>query len=844
MRWALTAFQSISQLGVPPYTPKPASGERNWFAQPITQVGNIDTTLNANGFSQIRTSAMMEGDSEPTGTTKIVNDGETVKAAMQDQVKLGADLLTAASTGQQQDILSFLSKPYPIQTGQLATTDTSGTFPINQLFKSVLDLDIYKQKIKGHMGIRATVVLRVQLNADRFMQGRYILAFMPFVAPGVGGYNNSALRSKQMRASRMTVTQLPHVQFDLNCDTEAILEIPYVSTYSHYSISTGEGDVGSYFLYPYSPFVTGTTGSTLCQYTIWCSLKDVELVAPMVPQSNFEFQMARPSGRTSKGSVEEQEQRSGGIGPVEGVLKKVSKAADVVAQIPILSMVASQVSWSADILARAANVFGFSKPIDLATPMKMVCPQAPFWNNPDMPDQSLPLAVMAKNSIEGLPGFAGSNTDEMSIDYLKTIPAYYRETRWRTTDQTGDNLFTQVLSPQNFFEDFLDGAISYRTMVPMTWLSTMFRNYRGSIRLTFKIVKTEFHSGRLVLSFNPSQGAPNGIYSLQSSTYLHREILDIRMGNEFSFVLPYASLQTYRAMDKPYGVAVIHVLNELVAPASVSDYVNILVEASAAPDMEFQFPVGVQLTPYVPMTTQSNFEFQMDRPECSVDQGMLADSAMFDDKLASARYCSGEKILSLNSLLKRSSWWVYTFDVGTHVQWTIYPYCTSASGTVEGSFGKDNIRADWYSMILPAFALSRGGVRVKMIAPGNRGRCDLYHGKPNYQPYDTIVWDNFGDAVDLANYSYGNTPGVFFRNDESPLEVSVPQYGRFHSRVNQELIVGPDNAPFNQVSPTVPDMVVYIELQNGPAQPTFFRAVSDDFQCGYFTGVPPFLLGT
>nr|WPR17566.1 MAG: structural polyprotein [Pseudoscorpian dicistrovirus 2] len=819
-----------------------------------TTIKDINTSAesnNANNFGQEQTVMPTEKES----TTLIVNEKGVVEASMNMQTSIPLGLKVTASTGMSQDLVDFLAKPYPIQSGVFQATDTSSTFPLNALLGGILSLDIYHQKIKGHLGIRCSVKLRIQFNADRFMQGRYILAFEPFVQSTTGAqtFYQGYQKDNQMRNSKTTVTQLPHVQFDLNCDTEAILEIPFVSPYSHYGINTSTGELGSWFLYPYSPLVTGSSGSSVCQYTVWTSLHDVELAGPTLPQMcradplalglPFDRQMARPKGMAIKrGSIEEQEQKSIQQGPISAVLSKVSRAADIVAEIPLISNIAKPVSWAADIFMRAAHVFGFSKPLALAAPMRMKSTTIPFWGNCDQADYSLPMSLLAANTVEAMPGFAGTDVDETSIDFIKTIPAYYQQFAWTTSQTTGTNLFRQVLAPSTFLNTYNSatggtGTI-YVAMTPMAYLTHFFANYRGSIRLIFKIVKTEFHSGRLVVSYAPSQ-TTGSTYSIQDSTYLHREVLDIREGCEFSYVLPYASIQPYRRCNDPYGVMQIDVLNELTCPATVNSSVTILVEVSAAPDMEFSFPVGPKMTPLAPFDRQMNNA----RPDCEISDGVIAGAAMFNDGLAASRFCVGEKVMSLMQLIKKSSWWPDRNDDSGASTLAIVPSSISSASTTSSAVVLSGYAADLYSQIACCFALSRGSFRFKIITPDPENVYVHSNIAPiaiSYSGYE-VQYNVQGSFYDLNTYAFWNQPVQVFDLNNSAIEVQVPQYSRFPVRVNQEVSFYNNNWSSHATN-TIPDLGLYIE--RGAGAFSMYRSVGDDFQLGYFTGVPPMLLNT
>lgn len=790
---------------------------------------------------------------EQMGTTKMVNDGEVPSSRMKMPIRLDAGLITSASTGFQQDIKTFLAKPYPLYYGQFTTGDTPGSFQEYPVFETILSKDIYYSKIKGHLGIRAKVSVTIQFNAERFMQGRYILAFMPLVSKTANyGYQNSQQRITQMKFNKTTVSQLPHVQFDLNCDTEATLEIPYVTPYSHYDVDTKCGEIGSFFIYPYSVLQTGSGGSTTCQYTIWTSLSDVELVAPTLPQMASGRGAMRPVASVrKKGTVSEMEQKSAGVGPIESVLTQVSKAADVVAQVPIISLVASQVSWATAIAAKAAHVFGWSKPMDIDNACRMYNTPMPYWYCTDTVDMSMPLAAVSTNTVETLPGFAGTDLDETAIDYLKTIPAFFYDITWSKDMVTQDIIFGEYLSPSEFTLPYSETTGDFYVSTPLAWVGSMFRYYRGSIRLTFKIVKTEFHSGRLLFCYQPSQLKKGGSISVQQSTYLHREILDIRLGSEFSFVIPYASIQTYRSMDDPYGRIQLSVLNELVAPDNVAPSVSIICEVSGAPDLEFAVPVLPNAGPFVPSFTQSRMEFQMDSGDpCVIDEGILANGSMFDDGMSGARFCIGEKLMSVSQLLKRSC---VTFDqpgTGDGVEIVCYPYTIGTMRSIVNVISKPTNQVDWFDYIAGAFALSRGGMRIKLNQSRDTGPSGiLYTRLVPINKTGAVVGTRFAISgsssfVDTTKTPFHGLPTVLNELRKAPLEVQIPQYHRFHTRVNSEYLSGPTmGTRFNEnVTPTAADQMIALEHRGANFETGHVglsRSVADDFQLGYFTGVPP-----
>lgn len=796
-------------------------------------------TNSSNNFTNVRDlSSGVAVDALPSATTNIVNDAEVVHGAINKHVFMDNGLASNAQTTTPQTIKSFLAKPFPVQQGVLSSSDNSSTFSAFDPIAGVLSNPIYKNKIDGHLAFRATTLVRLQVNAERFQQGRYILAFLPF---NTSTYTAGSFFQKMHTVSKTTVTQLPHIEIDLACDTEAVLEIPYVSPASHYSILDSRFSVGTVFLYPYIPLTTGSSGSTSCEYTIWVSYKDVDLAGPTVHQSNFQFQMAKSQSTRRGALATEIEAGSAGAGPITNTLYQVSRAADVLSEIPLISAFTGTVSWASDIFARAASVFGWSNPIDLSHVGRMVQTIFPFANNADAVDESMPISLFSKNLVEPYSGFAGTDIDEMSIDFVKTIPAYIDTFNFTTSSTANSILYSKSLSPGIMYNTGNDGVNNYYVHTPVSFTANLFQYYRGSIKLTFKCAKTEFHSGRLLLAYAPYTVTAPSAPSLADTTYLHREIIDLRMGNEFSFVLPYASVVPYRDVESPfaaYGTCWLYVLNELVAPATVSSTVTFVVEVSAASDMEFAYPRPHTMENYAPAVIQSNFVFQMDSSmpnSCSIIDKNVGSSSLQDDGLSSSRLCVGEKIMSFLSLLKKSDTYSIASPINTNSLYLAPFASTVVTSTSTGDSG------DNYSLFSALYGLSRGGVRIRI-------------------PMDPAL--NFNNNVTTYLFSnpyfVGNSPifagttlygfvtahalkilqSVNFR---SGAEVQVPQYLNFPVRVNTSATsYGASNYPFSL--PTSVRNFLYFSVSGaspGFSQSTFERQASDDFQFGYFISTVP-----
>lgn len=786
-----------------------------------------------------------------SSTSHATNDAEVITGHMSEYKKIDTGILNSAKSGVYQSIISFLAKPQIIQYGALATTDTTATALYYEIIPSglLMNQTIWKNKLSGILGFRGDLVITVQVNANRFQQGRYILAWVP---SGGGGLttNDILVHTNTHRFTLTQITQLPHVEFDLNCDTEATLTIPHVTAQGFASIDPNTGGTplfgnnGVVVLVPYSPLVAGS-GSTTASYSIFAHFENVDLAMPVNPNS-----LRSKTKIKRRVSQQEREQDSQDIGPIEGTLRKVTQAANILTAVPYLSMVATPVSWASNVAAQVAQVFGWSKPHNSAVDGKMVRYIGYRYTNADTADNSVKLGYMDSNEIEVMPGFAGSNLDEMTISYLTSIPANFDVFTWTTSDAEDAQLKKMSMSPRDFFRTSVISSVSYTSLTPLSYVASFFGEYRGSIKLTFKIAKTEFHTGRLLLTFWPFETQSNATApdpNTATSAYTHREIIDIRNGNEFSFVIPYISFSSYRSTyttDRMYGYVSLRVLNPLVAPSTVSSTVSIMVEASAAEDMEFARPVDPTWQPVTTVVPQSG------RNVCQIVTTNVGNSKIYNDD-APSRFCVGERVLSMATVAKKFGRVFDGFNPSAYRSfYNFLPYCIPVDQVVAGPRIASSA-ADNFSRIGCPYALYRGAVRWKYLSLDanpvtlfTAGTCALANG--TYTDFlSNGTTDLNGSGIDVST----NRPSQIFRAQANGgPEIEFPFYSRYPSIAVADMMNNKGsliNTPNYNTNKTVPRFAGYVATQyDGSAKkpevsPVVLRAMGEDGHFGLFISIPP-----
>lgn len=767
---------------------------------------------------------------------------------MPEMHKLSSLITDSAHTNYIQGIKEFLEKPYPLISAQLGTASTGVLQTIN-LYSSVLNQAIYQDKLKGFLAFRATAVVRLQVNGNRFQQGRLIMHFLP--QGSVNGMYPTNMRNLDL----ILITQQPRVELDINTQSECVMEIPYTSPFNYLDLQNGVGNLGVLYLSVYSA-LEATGGSTNCDYTIWVSFKDVEIVTPSTGTLTFSTQMA--TGKKVKGKDLEEQETDKLSTKIRVLSQGIGDFGKTVASVfPPLTSITEPVSWALGVASGVAAAFGWSKPTVANVPMIVKFGNPPYFQNSDVACTAAVLANQSNNEVSCLPGFAGSNIDEMSITYIASRPAFFESIAWSTTSSVDTELISYPLTPAFFYKrrttTNATNTFTYDLHTPVSYISRFFRYYRGSLKFTFKFVKTEFHSGRLVLTYTPGNGTVP--VTNAATTFTFREILDIRQANEYSFVMPYASVVPYRSVlrmfgegPNEYGSISLRVLNDLIAPANVPSTVRILVEVSAHDDFELAGPAiacaGSDATDVTRLCLP--FFTQMDSSQIVKSFKPVGSSNVTGERnLAPSMYCIGEKVQSIKQLLLRYSRFKGSDSSTSTATVDVNPFHISALGMpFSGSGGEQlpSLYADYYSSLVCLYAYSRGSVRLALNRTATvNTRLTTYA----YFCADT--------TAALPSYSSARSGGVDlsmslityhnFDQNNGVSEIRVPAYNCVPTRLNKFSVTATTSAtqPYDYY---IPKVRVVLSQSASEAGGNLHRAVGDDFQCGYFIGVPPIWVRT
>lgn len=515
----------------------------------------------------------------------------------------------AAREDRTHGITDFLSRPVAITTGLWNAATASGSQLYTTNFPDALiSQPMYQDKLRGFVGLRATLVVKVQVNSQPFQQGRLLLQYIPYAQYM---QNRVALINSTLQGR----TGCPRTDLDLSVGTEIEMRIPMATPHLYFNLITGQGSFGTIYLTVYSQLRDQVSGSGSVEYTVWAHLEDVDVQYPTAANLNTSFGPNFAQGSSSQlfthmsselTQLARNNSPSGGMGQIAEGLRTMSR-------IPIIGNMFSRPAWISSSMSNIFKILGYSKPTVQGLPCENKLRTQTRMCNFDGADTSHKLALSSANSIETKPGMSGTATDEMALSHLLSIPNYWDTFTWSTSDTFGTRLWDNPVTPMKI-KSFSPTVGDRFRCTHMGFVANTFGLWRGSIVYTFKFVKTQYHSGRLRISFIPYYYNTSTSSTDLDISRAQQTIVDLRTSTEVAFTVPYVSTRPWMYCIRPEsailgsggalqynavtGIVRVQVLNQLVAANNVFQSIDVLVEVNGGPDLTFANPTAPTYVPY------------------------------------------------------------------------------------------------------------------------------------------------------------------------------------------------------------------------------------------------------
>lgn len=129
-------------------------------------------------------------------------------------------------------IKQFLGRPQICPAGTIiwTTAQTANTDLMTMnIPSSMISTPMYADKLEGFLGFRATMVFKVQSNAQRFSSGILLISVIP--ASG----HVSSTRTALITANLALKSQLPSVRMNIAETDEVEIRVPFTSPELYYN---------------------------------------------------------------------------------------------------------------------------------------------------------------------------------------------------------------------------------------------------------------------------------------------------------------------------------------------------------------------------------------------------------------------------------------------------------------------------------------------------------------------------------------------------------------------------------------------------------------------------------
>nr|APG76668.1 hypothetical protein 2 [Wuhan insect virus 11]APG78470.1 hypothetical protein 2 [Wuhan insect virus 11] len=425
-----------------------------------------------------------------------------VEAPQVSTIPMAQDDSDASNMDDTHTIIQFLQRPVKLEHFQVHPsedkplhavvfnyTTTGQQKPVReyQLPSSLMKQGNKLEKMDNHQYFKADIHIKVVLNANPFISGRYYLTYSPYE-------DLVSNARKQKFASRAGVTAYPGVEIDVQLDNSVEIIIPFASYKEAYVLTTEQPeDFVKLYLFCISPCRTGTSAmpeSVAIDFTIYGWFENITLNVPTlksipaleekyrakyggkvatrverqvviqpdpITQQLEQLKVSNPQAYTRvmglltqksrvPRSLEENweipvimqiqaEAQAGG--PISGIASGISIAADavgnlpIIKDIPIVNEIAPTVGWVADIVGGLASIFGWSKPQRMEPVLELVNLPGKNYAHTTNIDNSVSLSLSNQNELERPTNIFPSAVDEMSLEYVCQNPAIKYVIPWK-----------------------------------------------------------------------------------------------------------------------------------------------------------------------------------------------------------------------------------------------------------------------------------------------------------------------------------------------------------------------------------------------------------------------------
>lgn len=716
------------------------------------------------------------------------------------------DVTTSVSTFVDDTLAEFFSRKI-----RVATYNWADGFHLNQ----VIPLQDYwkkvsvKNKLQNFDLISYTMNVEVVINATPFHYSKLFLNARPCAE--MSSAHDPAFYSLNGLAFYQKISQLYHIKSDVSSNSVMRMELPFVYPHNYQRIEDIYNELVPDEQSPWQVRLdsivplsfanpTASADVTVGVY-VWAT--DVELTIPTSvtqgkskkgknPRNKYvrkgeewstKFTGFADQARQAAGvkiDPKEIEAREGG-GFISNTMSTASNVLGMMEKVPVIGSYAGIAKGVTSNLGKVAAIFGFSRPAeDIVAPNFRPRPVTALFAT-SVADNIEKLSIDPTQGVSIDPGIVGgTGLDELSFQFLKQKESLVTTVLWDPTRAVDDELLWANVTPLYANKDSGSDAWSLSTI---GFLAIPFGQWSGSIKYRFEVVKSQYHNGRIRVSYEP-----NGAALDSDMNTAYSKIVDISETSDFEFSVPWSQHSAYKNVPdemvtqyfippagiKNYdvltcnGIIYVSVVNELTSPDDTTPiFINVYV--SAGDDFEVTIPDPHRLNrmshydPVVAMTSVlgskapiREVEPVVQGDEVTLDEAVISvnlfGETLSTDVLAEKKSVfNGESYASYRNLLKRYSRQdVVLMIVNTTTRIYNFEFMNipQAHGEVGRTLnGTTAAPMSLLEFVMHGYGFYRGAFRTQMIAGSNH----IGSWSANRKSIRDPVFSEFSTSIDPIN---------------------------------------------------------------------------------------------
>jgi hypothetical protein len=480
------------------------------------------------------------------------------------------------------ELAQFLSRPVLIKTHTWAQTDSFKTTTAWNPWYLFFNSTPIKNKLNNYSFISCTLKVKFIINASPFYAGAMCFAYCPLL--NLCGEN---IKTDAAGGELILYSQRPKVWiFPQTCEGgEITLPFFYHKNWLDITSAQDTQDMGTITPCLFAPLTSanGVSGTSVI-INVYAWAEDVKLHAPTtklaLQSDEFDY---KPSQ----------------------IASAISKGANALSRIPMIGPYMRASSTVSSKFASFAASIGYTNVPNMKEVHALKNTAYPHNSTCEVSVPTDRSAVDPKNEVTIDPRTVGlDGRDELEIAYLAGKESYIGQAVLASSDAVDKLTLVARVTPELGFNNSTNEVNQYP---PMSYVSTMFKAWRGDIIFRFKFICTRFHKGRVRVTFDPTNNIST---TVPDYTTVFNEVVDIGADQDLEIRVPYSQATTFLqtngsttnynfvggalAPSAGYanGTLTMRVVNPLSGPQATSSIV-VLVFARAAENIEYAYPNAV-----------------------------------------------------------------------------------------------------------------------------------------------------------------------------------------------------------------------------------------------------------